>query len=226
MPCRTTYASLMPLNTFCLFWRRGARNTAWLVQVEPATNTVCVLAVPGDMGIGDFCQFLSAYMPHITSMRMVRRENVAKSTCMSAIEFQDAKHAHSFVHDFNGVPFCALEPEIICRVVFLSAIEMHNPEIESAAPSADAVTGTGAAVKAPPGHIELPTCPVCLERLDTHVSGVVTTVRPSDSSHHDAIMTHMMHILIASYTCCSSWAKHECSDLDASQSDQCKTLPF
>jgi hypothetical protein len=29
----------------------------------------------------------------------------------------------------------------------------------------------------PPGHTELPTCPVCLERLDEHISGVVTTVR-------------------------------------------------
>lgn len=27
------------------------------------------------------------------------------------------------------------------------------------------------------GQTELPTCPVCLERLDEHISGVVTTVR-------------------------------------------------
>lgn len=29
---------------------------------------------------------------------------------------------------------------------------------------------------APPGTTELPTCPVCLERLDEHISGIVTTV--------------------------------------------------
>lgn len=29
------------------------------------------------------------------------------------------------------------------------------------------------------GQTELPTCPVCLERLDEHVSGVVTTVSSS-----------------------------------------------
>lgn len=28
----------------------------------------------------------------------------------------------------------------------------------------------------PPGTTELPTCPVCLERLDEHISGIVTTV--------------------------------------------------
>ena len=30
--------------------------------------------------------------------------------------------------------------------------------------------------RAPPGTTELPTCPVCLERLDEHISGIVTTV--------------------------------------------------
>jgi BRCA1-associated protein len=29
----------------------------------------------------------------------------------------------------------------------------------------------------PQGTTELPTCPVCLERLDEHISGIVTTVR-------------------------------------------------
>lgn len=32
----------------------------------------------------------------------------------------------------------------------------------------------------PPGQTELPSCPVCLERLDEHVSGVITTVRVGD----------------------------------------------
>lgn len=34
------------------------------------------------------------------------------------------------------------------------------------------VTGAGATPVT-----ELPTCPVCLERLDEHISGIVTTVR-------------------------------------------------
>lgn len=37
--------------------------------------------------------------------------------------------------------------------------------------------GSGAAPLEPPsGHTELPSCPVCLERLDEHISGVVVTV--------------------------------------------------
>lgn len=134
---------------------------------------MCVLAVPGDMGVGEFCQFLGSYMPLMHNMRMVRRENVAKSTCMSAIEFKDAGTARGFVGDYNGRPFSALEPDIICRVVFTSAVELHD--VDTAAKTSSAAASVG--LPAPPGHVELPTCPVCLERLDVDVSGIVTTVR-------------------------------------------------
>lgn len=55
-----------------------------------------------------------------------------------------------------------------------------------AAAAAAAAAGASAAaagsvpeqwLQPPPGTTELPTCPVCLERLDEHISGIVTTVR-------------------------------------------------
>lgn len=56
----------------------------------------------------------------------------------------------------------------------------------SAAAGASAASSTGGAaavqsgpqgwLEPPPGTTELPTCPVCLERLDEHISGIVTTV--------------------------------------------------
>jgi BRCA1-associated protein 2 len=158
----------------------GSTET-WLQ--EPDTKTVCVLAVPADMGIAEFCQFLGSYMPLIASMRMVRREDTAKCTCMAAIDFKDAASARDFVADYNGRPFSSLEPEIICRAVFTTAVEIHNPADASGAastvvaPAPDAVIGGAAVMRAPEGHVELPTCPVCLERLDEHVSGIFTTVR-------------------------------------------------
>lgn len=132
------------------------------------------------MGIAEFCAFLGSYMPLIFTMRMVRREDNAKGTCMAAIDFKDVQSARNFVRDYNGRPFSSLEPEIICRAVFTTAVEISNPALDntgaaSAAPAA--VTGNATQIKAPEGHIELPTCPVCLERLDEHVSGIFTTVR-------------------------------------------------
>ncbi len=41
------------------------------------------------------------------------------------------------------------------------------------------LSGTSAFSFMDAGQTELPTCPVCLERLDEHISGVVTTVSQS-----------------------------------------------
>lgn len=59
--------------------------------------------------------------------------------------------------------FCSLEPEVVCKLLFVRDLEVvSGAEYEYAPP--------------PPGQTELPTCPVCLERLDEHISGVITTV--------------------------------------------------
>lgn len=120
------------------------------------------------------------------------------------------------MHDYNGHPFSSLEPEILCRLVYVRSVEC----LTGGGASADAgqAAGSGGGAAAPgkaagdgaaeaaggegsgggsgggggeterraaggwgplsmAGHTELPTCPVCLERLDEHISGVVTTVR-------------------------------------------------
>ena len=169
--------------------RPGCAAPPCAVQ-EPETKTICVLAVPADMGIAEFCAFLGSYMPLIATMRMVRREGCAKCTCMAAIDFQDVGSAREFVRDYNGRPFSSLEPEIICRAVFTTAVEIHHPAGKDDAAAASsvsaAVTGNATQLKAPDGHIELPTCPVCLERLDEHVSGIFTTVRYCLRSNEEA----------------------------------------
>jgi len=159
------------------------------------------------------------------------------------------------MHDYNGQPFSSLEPEILCRLVYVRSVECLSgsstgldlaTEPQQAPPagggagaggsgsasgsgggaagdgggqqqqqqqqegtssskaaagepaSAAVAAAAGAAeaataAAAPPlaaargisaleplmGHTELPTCPVCLERLDEHISGVVTTVSPA-----------------------------------------------
>jgi hypothetical protein len=133
-----------------------------LLQKSLSTHTVCVLAVPADMANADLFTFFGSYMAELSTMRMVRREDVSKSVCMAVLDFKASSSAQSFIKDFNGKPYSSLEPDIICRVVAVAAVHMQ-PESQ-------------AILEAPVGHTELPTCPVCLERLDTHISGVITTV--------------------------------------------------
>lgn len=91
--------------------------------------------------------------------------------------------------------FCMLEPELLCRLVFVKDVECQlatTAAAEGAGAAAVAAAACGAVgqqqqqllqggggsggARAPPGTTELPTCPVCLERLDEHISGIVTTV--------------------------------------------------
>jgi BRCA1-associated protein len=75
--------------------------------------------------------------------------------------------------------FNSMEPEV-CTILFVEAVMLLNEGEEEPALSA--------------GQTELPHCPVCLERLDQHISGVLTTV-----------CNHTFHC-----TCLSQWADSSC----------------
>ena len=65
--------------------------------------------------------------------------------------------------------FSSLEPEVLCRLVYVKDVQMSScGEAESAGLQALQPGAT---------QTELPTCPVCLDRLDEETSGLVTTVR-------------------------------------------------
>lgn len=72
-----------------------------------------------------------------------------------------------YVHELQ---FSSLEPEVVCRLVYVKDVQLSQPE------AGDALAGAPAPLTPPAGLTELPSCPVCLERLDEHISGVVTTV--------------------------------------------------
>jgi BRCA1-associated protein len=180
------------------------------------TEQLCVLSLPPDMGFPELCTFLGAYFDRVKEIRLVRRDSAAKSTCLVLLNFDAQDAADGFYIDFNGKPFCILEPEFVCRLLYVKAVEVsdsfnnNNKETttkeDKKVPSASPATATAATFasvtaagvkpgtttttsptqqtkqhkysppKPPPGVTELPSCPVCLERLDSHVSGIVTTV--------------------------------------------------
>jgi BRCA1-associated protein len=117
------------------------------------------------MAVSEFFSFLGCYMASVVTLRMVRREDVGTSLCMAILDFPDHGTAQRFIADYNGKPYSTLEPDIICRTVLVTHLELHEMDNPTKA------------LDTPAGHTELPTCPVCLERLDQHISGVVTTVR-------------------------------------------------
>ena len=155
---------------------------------EGRCERLCILALPADLGVADLCVFVGGYLPRVREMRMVRRED-GRALCLVLLRFDSQASADGFYADFNNRPvglprsasvllllglktllqtacacaqFSSLEPDVVCRLVFVKDV---------------AVSSNSAPPLAPGGQTELPTCPVCLERLDEHISGVVTTVR-------------------------------------------------
>jgi len=65
--------------------------------------------------------------------------------------------AREFYTSFNGVAFNSLEPEYLCQLVLVSGVEVQQSSPQP-----------------PANHTELPICPVCLERMDESVDGILT----------------------------------------------------
>ena len=142
---------------------------------DALTDQLAVLALPDDVSVGDLCDFLGEHLPSVRKMRLVRRDAAAArgaggAARLALLRFATPAAADEAYAAVNGRPFTVLEPDAVCRLVRVKGVTLER-------------TGGGAAdaplplpPPPPPGAIELPPCPVCLERLDDDVSGVVTTV--------------------------------------------------
>ena len=144
--------------------------------VPPARGRrVCVVEVPARVPAAELCQFLGAFLSRVHRMRLVRND-AAPGTYAALLDFDDAEPAGEFFSCFDGRPFSSLEPEI-CRVVYVTDLELVPVAGAGAGASSALSEEIGVDPGAPPaGQTEMPNCAVCLERLDPHISGLVTTV--------------------------------------------------
>ncbi|KAG7202365.1 hypothetical protein KM043_018691 [Ampulex compressa] len=118
------------------------------------SHTICILSVPATMTCHDLLTFTAACHQDIQYFRIIRDGN--PNQYMALITFRSATAASEFYETFNGAPYNSLEPDVVCHMVFVSRVETA----ENGLPLA--------------GHTELPSCPVCLERMDESVDGILT----------------------------------------------------
>ncbi|ELR22901.1 BRCA1associated protein 2 subfamily protein [Acanthamoeba castellanii str. Neff] len=153
--------------------KRGQLPPKW-------TLIVAVLAVPSWMAVADFCQFVAPYQKLIARMRVVTYTEKVPGRYAVLLEFRQQVMADQFYLEYNGKMYNSMESEE-CRVGFVKSVEF--------------VDGSSMEPILPPcGTNELPTCPVCLDRLDTSVTGILTTV-----------CNHTFHCL-----CLSKWRDSSC----------------
>ncbi|KAF5284146.1 hypothetical protein FQR65_LT00146 [Abscondita terminalis] len=136
--------------------------------------TLCLLGVPNSMTCHDLLAFTAPCHGEIAHIRVIR--DSSPNQYMALLIFRSYMSAKEFYETFNGVPFNSLEPDTTCRIVWVSRVEWANNGLP------------------PPGHTELPTCPVCLERMDESIDGVLTI-----------LCNHAFHA-----TCLEQWSVSTC----------------
>lgn len=153
-----------------LFRPVEATEKALLSQLpEQRSPIVLVLAVPSLMSIAEFVAFAGSFAQKMRNVRILRDNS--PNRYMVLIKFHDQKDANAFYVEFNGKSFSSLAPEV-CHTAFVKQIQFTHPKNSPVWP--------------PAGHAELPTCTICLEKLDSSVSGLLT-VLCNHSFHCDCI---------------------------------------
>jgi BRCA1-associated protein len=150
-------------------------------------TTLCILAVPSWMMPSDLLGFVGDQAREdVSHFRLIRTGRANKY--MVLMKFRSAKKAKDWQKVYNGRLFSAAEPEN-CHVVFIKSVEFLGPDeadVGSFPQNAnDPFTPVGRSSGAskslsskplappPPNLLELPTCPVCLERMD-ETTGLLT----------------------------------------------------
>ncbi|POS86923.1 hypothetical protein EPUL_002903, partial [Erysiphe pulchra] len=133
---------------------------------------LCIPAVPSYLSPGYFLAWIGEKTrEQVSHIRMVTTERLARYLVL--MKFRDGNMAKSWKENWSGRAFNSLEPET-CNVVFIKTISFSTPPSTTLSSSTsfpalthDPFTPSVASL------IELPTCPVCLERMDD-TTGLLT----------------------------------------------------
>ncbi|XP_042458446.1 BRAP2 RING ZnF UBP domain-containing protein 1-like [Zingiber officinale] len=126
--------------------------------LPPVRGTlILILAVPCHVSLEDLFQFCGSI--DRSSIIQVIRNDAFEDRYSVLVKFDDQNSTDQFYLDANGWRFSA-EGEV-CHLLFINSVEFTDHM---------KIAGTP-----PSGSTELPTCPVCIERLDQDISGIIAT---------------------------------------------------
>lgn len=157
---------------------------------------LCIPAVPGYLSPVGFLNFVGqTWLRDVAHYRMLMTSTLG--TYMVLMKFRDRKSAEAWRKEFDGKGFGPLREEAICRVTYIKSITIETPSQSTASSSKAPAIGHLNSLKPfpppTPDLVELPTCTVCLERMD-ETSGLITIP-----------CQHVFHC-----TCLQSWRGSGC----------------
>ncbi|KAK7088267.1 BRCA1-associated protein-like [Littorina saxatilis] len=144
----------------------------------PRSEMLCMMAIPAAYTIHDLIKFTAPLNESMESMQVLRGAAV-RNQYMLLIKFKNQNSADEFYSYFNSRPFNSIE-EDVCHLVYVAKIEIVKESEGGSLPV--------------PGLTELPHCPVCLERMEESVDGVLTV-----------LCNHSFHM-----SCLAQWGDTTC----------------
>ncbi|RSL87148.1 hypothetical protein CEP52_015617 [Fusarium oligoseptatum] len=141
-------------------------------------TTLCIPAVPAYMSPGDLMGFVGEkWRSDISHCRMVMTSKMNRYLVL--LKFRDNDRAKQWRREFDGKVFNTMEPQI-CHVVFVKSITFETPTRRKPSNSLSTLSSSAGMSSSlrpfpppTPNLVELPTCPVCLERMD-ETNGLMT----------------------------------------------------
>lgn len=153
-------------------------------------SVLAILNVPATINVPTLLQFLGPAQDALEQVRMIRQAE--KDFVLVLLKFRDTLDAEEFFKMYNGVSFDLFDTPEPCELVYITgftATATNIPPIPYPMSSALSPwpivledksvhalhpyrTGSGLRESA----FELPTCPVCLDRLDSRLSGIVSVL--------------------------------------------------
>ncbi|KAI3657306.1 hypothetical protein MP638_005007 [Amoeboaphelidium occidentale] len=175
-----------------LFRDKEPLNDAFTPGIGLDLTIVSVLAVPVHLTPADFLQFVGPFRKKVSHFRLLRDSQLNRYLVL--MKFRQSSAAKAFFDAFNGKQFNSVEPEK-CHIVFVKDVQIQSSTLPSYVfPSVSVSGGKSSSSSALPSYsgtlkdgsvhpksptddmYELPLCPVCLERMDAAVSGILTTL--------------------------------------------------
>ncbi|KOS14897.1 hypothetical protein Malapachy_0943 [Malassezia pachydermatis] len=158
--------------------------------VDEALGTVlAMLNVPTSVTVASLLTFCGAALGALQYVRLVHQVDIDQMLVL--LKFHDTLDAEEFFKMFQGQPYDALEPTDRCKLVYVTGVTVNTttslphvlPLVSGTEPwpiIRDSDVAKDASMQAlrpyRPGSAlrenvyELPTCPVCLDRLDSQIS--------------------------------------------------------
>lgn len=180
------------------FYREGEEIPSQIEDVEEEIDdenytTLCIPAVPAYMTAGDFLGFVGErWRQDISHCRMVMTSKLSRYLVL--LKFRSGSRAKLWRKEFDGKVFNTMEVRIpllrgdapltyadlvqpqVCHAVFVKKISFETPALKAEHASSPPAQFSSTMKPFPPptpSLVELPTCPVCLERMD-ETNGLMT----------------------------------------------------